>query len=112
MIEPLPLLLLIWATFCALLLIYVVYRFKTDKPDGSARHPLYPFVSKRTDTTFPRRGAWIDWLAYICFFIFLSSLFVALVEPPWYQQFVVNIAGPSLLVGCALLVVSRFRSRK
>jgi choline-glycine betaine transporter len=112
MIEPLPVLLLLWATFCVVLLIYAVYRFRTDKSDGSVHHWLYPFLSKRTDGTFPRSGSWIDWLAYVCLLLGFSSFIVAVAEPPWYQQFVTNIAGPSLLLGCVLLVVSRLSRRK
>jgi len=43
----------IYVALSLILLTYVVYRFKTDKPEGNKRHPLYPLVSNPTDPTFP-----------------------------------------------------------
>ena len=49
----------------AIVIMYVIYRFVTDRKKGIKRHPLYPLVSKSTDGTFPQANDYIGWVVYV-----------------------------------------------
>jgi hypothetical protein len=74
--EGVGLLLAVWAVLCAVMAGYVLYRVVSDRSDGSKTHRWFPLVSKSTDPTFPRRGAWFQWAAYIAGLAFLSFFLV------------------------------------
>ena len=99
----------IWALLCAVLAVYVVYRFVTDRPTDSQRHRLYPLVSRPTDPSFPARGAWIEWAAYICLLAVPCGLLSALatdmdlLSAPWSGM----IAGLGLLFGLSFLALAK-----
>jgi hypothetical protein len=105
----------VWAVLCLVVVGYVVYRFVTDKADGSPRHPMYPLVSKPTDRSFPLGSAWLEWIAYICLLLGLAGLLVVLASESGLMarpQHVVDIAGPAALLGILLLVIARARARR
>lgn len=74
--EDIAVLLAVWAVLCAVLVGYVIYRFATDRSDGSQPHRLFPLVSNATDPTFPRNKAWLQWAAYIVGLAILSLFLV------------------------------------
>jgi len=99
----------VWAVLCAVLAGYVIYRFATDQAKDSRRHPLYPLVSRPTDPSFPARGAWMEWAAYVSFLAVplgvLGSLAseLDLISTPWSGM----IAGCGLLLGLFFLALTR-----
>jgi hypothetical protein len=74
--EDIAVLLAVWAVLCAVLAGYVIWRFATDRSDGSHTHRWFPLVSKTTDPTFPLKSAWLQWAAYIVALAFLSFFLV------------------------------------
>jgi len=105
----------VWAVLCLVLVGYVAYRLMTDKSNGSARHRLYPLVSNAHDPAVPPRGAWLEWLAYVCLMLALSGMLVQLGAESGLlpsSAHVVSIAGPALLIGLVLLAVAVARRRK
>ena len=55
----------VWGLLVAIVIMYVIYRFVTDRKKGIKRHPLYPLVSKSTDGTFPQANDYIGWVVYV-----------------------------------------------
>ena len=99
----------IWAVLCAVLAGYVVFRFVTDRADDSQRHRLFPLVSHATDRTFPPKGAWLEWGAYICLLAVPCGVLVALasdiglISVPWSGM----VAGVALFLGLSLLALAK-----
>lgn len=105
----------VWAVLCLVVVGYVVYRFITDKVDGSPQHSMYPLVSKPTDRSLPPTSAWLEWLAYICLLLALAGLLVVLASESGLitrPQHVIDIAGPAAVLGILLLIVARVRGRR
>jgi len=105
----------VWAVLCLVLVAYVAYRFMSDKHDGSPQHPLYPFVSKATDRTLPKSGAWLEWAAYGCLLLGLAGLLIVLASESGLMprpQHVTAIAGAGAIIGVVLLVLARVGGRK
>ncbi len=104
----------VWAILCAVLAAYVVYRFVTDRADGSAPHPLFPFVSRSTDGTLPPQGAWLEWIAYVCFGIVFCSLLASLASETGLTSVSLSgkVAGGALLLGLSLLALAKQRSKR
>jgi hypothetical protein len=103
----------IWALLCAVLVGYVIYRFVTDRPNDSQRHPLYPLVSRPTDPTFPAPGAWMRWAAYICLLAVPCGVLGALatdmnlIAAPWSGM----IAGLGLLLGLSFIALAKLTGK-
>jgi len=105
----------VWAVLCLVVVGYVMYRFITDKADGSPQHPMYPLVSKPTDRSLPPGSAWLEWVAYVCLLLGLAGLLVVLASESGLisrPQHVVDVAGPAALLGVLLLVIARVRGRR
>jgi len=91
----------VWAALCAVLAGYVIYRFATDKAKDSRRHPLYPLVSRPADPSFPARGSWMEWAAYVSFLAIPLGVLgglaseLGLIAAPWSGV----VAGCGLLLG-------------
>jgi hypothetical protein len=106
----------IWAVLCAVLAGYVVFRFVTDRAGDSQRHRLFPLVSHPTDRTFPPKGAWLEWVAYICLLAVPCGLLVALasdiglISVPWSWSGIV--AGVALILGLSLLALAKVVGRR
>jgi hypothetical protein len=113
MSSPVPLI-VVWVLLGLALIAYVVYRFITDRVDGSKRHhPLYPMISSRSDPTAPsdrlsRLGYAVTALSMLGFVIVLvthsSSVAVA------NAVLVVSAAGVTL--GLALSAFASIRRRR
>jgi hypothetical protein len=105
----------VWAVLCLVLVGYVVYRFMTDKANGSPQHPMYPLISRPTDHRLPAAHAWLEWAAYVCLLLGLAGLLVVLASDSNLMhrpQHVVEIAGPAAALGILLLVIARVRARR
>lgn len=104
----------VWAGLCIVLIGYVVYRFATDRPDGSARHILFPLASNPTDSAFPSRSAWLEWAGYICLLGALSSMLVGLASEVGLisAPFLGQVAGVTFLLGLGLVGLARVVRKK
>jgi hypothetical protein len=105
----------VWLVLCLVLVAYVAYRFISDRPDSSPQHPMYPLVSKPTDRSLPKSGAWLEWVAYGCLLLGLAGLLVVLASESGLvprPQHVVAIAGTGAIIGAVLLVIVRVGGRK
>jgi len=103
----------VWAALCVVLVGYIIYRFMTDRADGSPHHRLYPLISRPTDPAFPVKGAWLMWAAYICLMAVPASILVALASEVGLIS--VSFPGPlvliGLIVGLALLALAKRASK-
>src|SRR5688572_22779502 len=112
--EGLLPILVIWAVLCTVLVGYVVYRFLTDRTTGASRHPLFPLVSRSSDSPFPPRGAWLEWTSYIfllavpCGLLGALASEMGLISAPWAGP----IVGVGLLLGLSLLALASLISRR
>ncbi len=103
----------VWTGLCAVLVGYVIYRFVTDRADGSPQHRLYPLISRPTDRAIPRKGAWLMWAAYLCLMAVPASILVALASEVGLIS--VTFPGPvaliGLIVGLVLLALAKKASK-
>jgi hypothetical protein len=66
--NPTPLI-IVWGILGLILVVYVAYRFTTDKAGNDKRHMLYPLVSNPTDPTLPTSK-----LALLCYLFMLAGI--------------------------------------
>jgi hypothetical protein len=103
----------VWVGLCAVLVGYIIYRFITDRTDGSPHHGLYPLISRPTDPAFPPKGAWLMWAAYICLMAVPASILIALAS----EVGLISVSFPGavalfgLIAGLSLLALAKRVSR-
>jgi hypothetical protein len=59
------LIIIVWGILCLVLLLFVGYRFITDKNKNSNTHAFYPLVSNPGDSVFPSPKNKLGIFAYI-----------------------------------------------
>ena len=111
--NPIPII-VVWALQGVVVSAYVIFRLVTDRRSDRERHFLFPLVSNASDGMFPKKGDILGWVSYALLVLgmvgFLGILYMESTGRT-AEEYLVKVAGVSLVAGCLLLGLSKIKKR-